>query len=154
MDKGKVLKAFGNVQKITSYDFTSSLLHHLFGWISPFVLTASSSVTTRQSLNKFISALAVSSVLAMAMTEQAHHCSSGLTKTLDFILRFLAMAMTEQAHHCSSGLTKTLDFSICSVTIPASLPYKYCNITQKSEAKLPKLFLSITYTCNLSILHV
>ena len=34
-------------------------------------------------------------------------CSSGLTKTLDFILRFLAMAMTEQAHHCSSGLTKT-----------------------------------------------
>ena len=41
------------------------------------------------------------------MTEQAHHCSSGLTKTLDFILRFLAMAMTEQAHHCSSGLTKT-----------------------------------------------
>ena len=45
--------------------------------------------------------------LAMAMIEQAHHCSSGLTKTLDFILRFLAMAMTEQAHHCSSGLTKT-----------------------------------------------
>ena len=26
---------------------------------------------------------------------------------LGFILRFLAMAMTEQAHHCSSGLTKT-----------------------------------------------
>ena len=45
--------------------------------------------------------------LAMAMTEQAHHYSSGLTKWLDFILRFLAMAMTEQAHHCSSGLTKT-----------------------------------------------
>ena len=34
-------------------------------------------------------------------------CPFGLTKTLDFILRFLAMAMTEQAHHCSSGLTKT-----------------------------------------------
>ena len=27
-------------------------------------------------------------------------------KLLDFILRFLAMTMTEQAHHCSSGLTK------------------------------------------------
>ena len=74
--------------------------------------------------------------LAMAMTEQAHHCSSGLTKTLDFILhfmhlfspwqntsklalpiwlnenvRFLAMAMTEQAHHCSFGLTKTFVLS-------------------------------------------
>ena len=34
-------------------------------------------------------------------------CPFGLTKMLDFILRFLAMAMTEQAHHCSSGLTKT-----------------------------------------------
>ena len=34
-------------------------------------------------------------------------CPFGLTKTLDFILRFLAMAMTEQAHHCSSVLTKT-----------------------------------------------
>ena len=34
-------------------------------------------------------------------------CPFGLTKTLDFILRFLAMALTEQAHHCSSGLTKT-----------------------------------------------
>ena len=31
-------------------------------------------------------------------------------KLLDFILRFLAMAMTEQAHHCSSGLTKTFVF--------------------------------------------
>ena len=49
--------------------------------------------------------------LAMAMTEQAHHYSSGLTKWLDFILRFLAMAMTEQAHHCSSGLTKTFFLS-------------------------------------------
>ena len=57
-----------NVQKNSS-DFISSLLHHLFGWISSSVLTASSSVTTRQSLNKFISALAVSSVLAMVMTE-------------------------------------------------------------------------------------
>ena len=100
---GEALLAFSNVQKITSYDFTSSLLHHRFGWISSFVLTASSSVTTRQSLNKFISALAVSSVLAMAMTEQAHHCSS--------------------------GLTKTLDFSICSVTMPASRPYKSENTT-------------------------
>ena len=26
---------------------------------------------------------------------------------LDFVLRFLAMAMIEQAHHCSFGLTKT-----------------------------------------------
>ena len=80
-------------------------------------MTASSSVTTRQSLNKFISALAVSSVLAMAMIEQAHHCPS--------------------------GLTKTFYFSICSVTMPASRPYKYCNITQKSEAKLPKLFFEV-----------
>ena len=31
-------------------------------------------------------------------------------KLLDFILRFLAMTMTEQAHHCSSGLTKTFVF--------------------------------------------
>ena len=45
-----------------------------------------------------------------SMIEQAHHCSFGLTKTLDFIPHFLAMAMIEQAHHCSFGLTKTLDF--------------------------------------------
>ena len=42
-----------------------------------------------------------------SMIEQAHHCSFGLTKTLDFIPHFLAMAMIEQAHHCSFGLTKT-----------------------------------------------
>ena len=43
----------------------------------------------------------------MAMAEQVRHCSSGVTKTLSFALRFLAMAMAEQARHCSSGLTKT-----------------------------------------------
>ena len=43
----------------------------------------------------------------MTELKRALFCSFGLTKTLDFILRFLAMAMTEQAHHCSSGLTKT-----------------------------------------------
>ena len=43
----------------------------------------------------------------MAMAEQVRHCSSGVTKTLSFALRFLAMAMAEQARHCSSDLTKT-----------------------------------------------
>ena len=42
----------------------------------------------------------------MAMIEQAHYYSPGLTKTLAW-LRFLSMAMIEQAHHYSPGLTKT-----------------------------------------------
>jgi hypothetical protein len=47
--------------------------------------------------------------LAMA-TKTSFHCSSGLTKTLDFIRPFLAMA-TKTSFHCSSGLTKTFDIS-------------------------------------------
>ena len=31
----------------------------------------------------------------------------GFKRVFGDIFRFLAMAMTEQAHHCSSGLTKT-----------------------------------------------
>ncbi len=49
--------------------------------------------------------------LAMTMSEQARHCSFGLTKTFFFRsskVRFLAMTMSEQARHCSFGLTKTL----------------------------------------------
>ncbi|OYP58858.1 hypothetical protein CIL02_12900 [Prevotella sp. P3-122] len=32
---------------------------------------------------------------------------------LDFILCLLAMAMTEQSHHCSSGLSKTSGKVLC-----------------------------------------
>jgi hypothetical protein len=46
----------------------------------------------------------------MAELMQASLCSFGLTKTLNFILRFLAMAELMQASLCSFGLTKTLDF--------------------------------------------
>lgn len=35
-------------------------------------------------------------------------------------------------------------FSICSVTMPASLPHKYGNTTQEFEGKSPKLLLNIT----------
>ena len=38
-------------------------------------------------------------------------CSFGLTKTLDFILRFLAMVKLNQASLYPFGLTKTLDFN-------------------------------------------
>ena len=52
--------------------------------------------------------------LAMTMSEQARHCSFGLTKTFFFVprkVRFLAKTIFEQARHCSFGLTKTVLFS-------------------------------------------
>ena len=49
-------------------------------------------------------------ILAMTMSEQARHCSFGLTKTFFFVprkVRFLAMALSKRACHCSFGLSKT-----------------------------------------------
>lgn len=45
---------------------------------------------------------------------------------IHFHAPFLAMAMIEQAHHCSSGLTKTLDFDTFDIMF-LHIPVSRCN---------------------------